>query len=88
MWHAVRMARHHVKLSDQATAVIESQIASGRYKDISAAIQEAVWKSFVGVPDVFEEYNVTPEEVSGAARRSRREIEQDRKAGKLKPFTP
>ena len=82
------MAKHNVLISDAATAVVQSQVASGRFKDFSAAVQEAVWSTFVQGPNIFEEYGVTPAEIKRAVERSRREIERARKAGKLVPFKP
>ena len=59
---------------------------SGRYKDFSAAIQDAVWNFFIGPPSPYKEYGVTPEEVEAAYQKVCREIDQERKAGKLKPW--
>lgn len=81
------MARHHVLISDPASAVIETQIRFGRFKDFSAAVQEAVWNYFMGPPSPFDEYGVTPEEVERSARSDFEAIRRDRKRGKLKPFS-
>jgi len=46
--------------------MIETQIACGRFKDFSAAIQEAAWNYFFGTASPYQEYGVTPEEVERA----------------------
>jgi hypothetical protein len=58
------MRRRHVSLSPVVDRAIESQVELGRYKDFSAAIQDAVWNYFIGPDSPFEEYGVTPEEVA------------------------
>jgi len=68
--------------------MVQSQVKSGRYKDFSAALQEAAWNFFYGLPSPFEEYGVTPKEVEKAAQRDLAAIRKDRKAGKLKPWKP
>jgi len=65
---------------------VKTQVKSGRYKDFSAAVQDALWNYFLGSPSPFEQYNVTPEEVERAYQKTIREIDQERKAGKLKPW--
>ncbi|MDA1272852.1 MAG: transposase [Verrucomicrobia bacterium] len=60
------------------------QVESGRYKDISAALQDAAWHYFFGSPSLFEEYDVTPDQVERTAQRDLEQIRRDRKAGKLK----
>ena len=61
---------------------------SGRYKDFSAAIQDAAWHYFVGQSSAFEEYGVKAEEVDRAAARDLAAIQRDRKAGRLKAWKP
>jgi hypothetical protein len=78
------MNRHHVTLSEPVSKALRAQVKSGRYKDFSAAIQDAAWHYFIQQPSIFEEYGVTPEEVEAAAARELEEIRRDRKAGKLK----
>jgi hypothetical protein len=68
--------------------MVKAQVKSGRYKDFSAALQDAAWNYFFGLPNPFEEYDVTPEEVERAAQRDLAAIRRDRKAGKLKPWQP
>ena len=80
------MNRHHVTLSKPLSETIRAQISSGRFKDFSAALQEAAWNYFVGPPSPFEEYKVTPEEVEASAQTDLAEIGRLRRAGKLKPI--
>ena len=68
--------------------MVKAQVKSGRYKDFSAALQDAAWNFFYGLPSPFEEYGVTPEEVERAAQRDLAAIRRDRKAGKLKRWKP
>ena len=82
------MRRHSVTLSDPLSEMVRSQVKSGRYKDFSAALQDAAWNFFYGLPSPFEEYGVTPEEVEQAAERDLASIRKDRKAGKLKRWKP
>jgi hypothetical protein len=63
-------------------------VKSGRYKDFSAAIQDAAWHYFVRQPSVFEEYGVKSKEVDRAAARDLAAIRRDRKAGRLKARKP
>jgi len=78
--------RHNVSLSEPVSETVKTQVKSGRYKDFSAAVQDALWNYFLGSPSPFEQYNVTPEEVERAYQKTIREIDQERKAGKLKPW--
>ncbi len=80
------MKRHNVSLSEPVSETVKTQVKSGRYKDFSAAVQDALWNYFLGSPSPFEQYNVTPEEVERAYQKTVREIDQERKAGKLKPW--
>ena len=82
------MAKHNVVLSDQVSEAVFVQVKSGRYKDFSAALQDAAWNYFFGPPSPFEEYDVTPEQVERAAQRDLERIRKDRKAGKLKRWKP
>jgi hypothetical protein len=66
--------------------MVRSQVKTGRYKDFSAAVQDAIWNFFFGSPSPFEEYGVTPEQVERSYQRTIREIDHERKAGKLKPW--
>ncbi len=82
------MRRHNVTLSEPVSEVVQAQVKSGRYKDFSAAIQDATWHFFIGAPSPFEEYGVTPEQVDRAYQKTIRAIDRERKAGKLKPWKP
>ena len=78
--------KREIVLSEPVAHVIESQVASGRYADFSAAIQDAAWNFFVGLPSPFEEYQVTPEEVARSAMKDRARIARARKQGTLKTW--
>jgi hypothetical protein len=80
------MRRHNVTLSEPVSEVVQAQVKNGRYKDFSAAVQDALWSHFIGSPSPFKEYGATPEEVERSYQRTIREIDQERKAGKLKPW--
>jgi hypothetical protein len=80
--------RHNITLSEPVSEVVQAQVKSGRYKDFSAAIQDATWKFFIGAPSPFEEYDVTSEQVDRAYQNTVREIDRERKAGRLKPWRP
>jgi len=82
------MRRHSVTLTEPVSEMVEAQIKSGRYKDVSAALQDAAWNFFFGSPEPFKEYDVSPAEVERAAQRELAAIRKDRKAGKLKPWKP
>ncbi len=82
------MNRHNITLSDSVSEMVKSQVKSGRYKDFSAAVQDAAYNYFFGLPNPFEEYGVSPEEVERAAQRDLAAIRRERKAGKLKPWKP
>ena len=82
------MRKHNVSLSAPLSAAIGTQIASGRFKDFSAAIQEAAWNYFIGPPSPFEEYELTPQEVAASADKDLAAIRRLSAAGKLKPFAP
>jgi hypothetical protein len=68
--------------------MVQAQVRHGRYKDFSAALQDAAWNYFIGPPSPYEEYGVTNEEVEKAAGRDLESIRKDRKAGRLKPWKP
>ena len=80
------MRRHNVTISEPVSEVVQAQVKSGRYKDFSAAIQDATWNFFIGAPNPFKEYDVTPEEVDRAYKKTVQEIDRERKAGKLRPW--
>ena len=80
------MNRHNITLTEPVSEIVKAQVKSGRYKDFSAAVQDAAWNYFLGSPSPFEEYGVTPEEVERSYRKAMAEIERERKAGKLKPW--
>jgi hypothetical protein len=82
------MHRHHITLSAPVSKALRAQVKSGRYKDFSAAIQDAAWHYFVGQSSVFGEYGVKAEEVERAAARDLAGIRRDRKAGRLKAWKP
>jgi len=82
------MRSHHVTLSEPLSRIVDTQVKNGRFKDFSAAVQEAVWNFFVGAASPFEEYKVTPEEVESSAERDLASIKKDRKAGRLKAWKP
>ena len=87
-WHNLPMRRRHVSLSNVIDRTIESQVKLGRYKDFSAAIQDAAWNYFVGPDSPFEEYGVTPEEVERAHAKVLAGIKRERRKGILKPWRP
>ena len=82
------MQRRHVSLSPVVDRAIESQVKLGRYKDFSAAVQDAVWNYFIGSGSPFEEYGVKPEQVERAHAKVLAEIKRERRTGKLKPWQP
>ncbi len=82
------MVRHHIALSEPVSKALRAQVKNGRYKDFSAAVQDAAWHYFVVQLPVFEEYGVRPEEVERAAARDLDEIRRDRQAGRLKAWKP
>jgi Arc/MetJ-type ribon-helix-helix transcriptional regulator len=54
------MSNRTITLSEPLARVVATQVKSGRFKDTSAAVQEAVWSFFVGANSPFKEYGVTP----------------------------
>ena len=82
------MNRHNITLSETVSEMVKTQVRSGRYKDFSAALQDAAWNYFIGPPSPFGEYGVTSAQVERAARRDLAAIRKDRKAGRLKPWKP
>jgi hypothetical protein len=82
------MSKRHIVLTDTVSQVVETQVASGRYADFSAAIQDAAWHFFVGSPSPYDEYGVTPEEVERSGQKDLERIRRARKAGALKPSHP
>ena len=77
-----------ITLSEPACSLVEAVVASGRYPDFSAAVQDAVWRQFMGERAVFDEYGVTPAEVERATQNELAAIRKDRRAGKLKAWKP
>jgi len=73
----------HISLADPVAEAIAAQISSGRYKDLSAALNDAAWHYYIGLGSPFAEYGVTPEEVARSATKELAAIRADRKAGKL-----
>ena len=84
MAYTAQVNRHNITLSEPVSEIVKTQVKSGRYKDFSAAMQDAAWNFFLGAPSPFEEYGVTPEQVERSYRKTMAEIERERKAGKLK----
>ena len=82
------MRRHNITLSEPVSEMVRAQVKTGRYKDFSAALQDAAWNFFFGPPSPCEEYGVTPKQVERAAQRELTAIREDRKAGRLKPWKP
>jgi hypothetical protein len=82
------MRRRHVSISDVIDRTIESQVKLGRYKDFSAAIQDAAWNYFVGPDSPFKEYGVTPGEVERAHAKVLAGVKRERRKGTLKPWRP
>ena len=80
--------RHNLTLSQQVSEIVQAQVKNGRYKDFSAALQDAAWNFFVGPPSPFDEYGVTLEEAERTAQRDLAAIRKDRKSGKLKVWKP
>lgn len=77
------MIAKHISLADPVAAAIAAQISTGRYKDVSAALNDAAWNHFIGAGSPFADYGVTPEEVERSAAKDLAAIRLDRKAGKL-----
>ena len=86
MAYCVAMKSKHVTLTDPVAEIIQAEIMAGRYKDVSAALNDAAWHHFIGVPSPFTEYGVTPEQVEASAKKDLEAIKADRKAGKLIPL--
>jgi hypothetical protein len=82
------MRRRHVSLSPVIDRAIESQVKLGRYKDFSAAMQDAAWNYFIWPASPFEEYGVTPKQVESAHAKVLAKIKGERRAGKLRPWRP
>lgn len=81
-YHGAMIAKH-ITLTDPVAEIIRAEISAGRYKDVSAALNDAAWHHFIGVPSPFTEYGVTPEQVEASAAAELEAIKQDRQAGKL-----
>ena len=82
------MRRKHISLSLVVDKTIQAQVELGRYKDYSAAIQDAAWNFFIGAGSPFDEYGVTPKAVEASYQKTIRQIDAEKKSGKLKPWTP
>ena len=82
------MRRHNITLSEPVSEMVRAQVKNGRYKDFSAALQDAAWNFFFGPASPFEEYGVSPQEVERSAQRDLAAIRKDRKAGRLSPWKP
>ena len=82
------MKRHNITLSEPVSEMVKAQIATGRYKDFSGAIQDAAWNFFFGPPSPFAEYGVTAEQVERTAQRDLAAIRKDRAARKLTAWKP
>ena len=78
------MRRHNITLSEPLSDKIKAQVKKGRFKDFSAALQEAAWRYFGET--IYNEYGVTPAEVERAYERTLKEIDKASKAGQLKPW--
>lgn len=86
-WRIVAlMVAKHITITDAVAEVIAAEIQSGRYKDVSAALNDAAWHHFVGSPSPFTEYGVTAAQVEKSAAKDLAEIKADRRAGKLIPL--
>lgn len=80
------MKSHHITLSEPVSEMIEAQVSTGRFKDFSAALQEAAWNYFFGSQSPFDDYGVTPRQVDAAHKKCAEETQKLRKAGKLKEW--
>ncbi len=80
------MRRHNITLSEPLSDKIKAHVKKGRFKDFSAALQEAAWKYFCEDASIFNEYGVTAQEVDRAYDRTLKEIDRASKAGHLKPW--
>lgn len=83
MAYCVGMTAKHITITDPVAEIIQAEIQAGRYKDVSAALNDAAWHHFIGVPSPFAEYGVTPEQVEASAEKDLSEIKSDRKNGRL-----
>jgi len=84
--YVAHVNRHNITLSEPVSEIVKAQVKNGRYKDFSAAVQDAAWNFFLGSPSPFAEYGVTPPEVERSYRKTMAEIARERKVGKLKPW--
>jgi hypothetical protein len=78
------MRRHNITLSEPVSEMVQAQVKLGRYKDFSAAVQDAAWNFFFGPPSPFEDYGVTAKQVERTAQRDLANIRKARKQGKLR----
>ncbi len=86
MAYCVLMVAKHITITDPVAELIQAEIQAGRYKDVSAALNDAAWHYFIGSPSPFSEYGVTAKEVEASAKKDIAAIQADRKAGKLIPL--
>jgi hypothetical protein len=77
------MIAKHITLTGPVADIVQAEISAGRYKDVSAALNDAAWHHFIGAPSPFTEYGVTPEEVERSVETDLKSIRRDRKNGKL-----
>jgi hypothetical protein len=77
------MIAKHVTITDPVAEVIEAEIQNGRYKDVSAALNDAAWHHFIGANSPFTEYGVTPAQVEKSAQADLKAIKRDREKGAL-----
>ena len=75
------MRRHNITLSEPLSDQIQTHVRKGRFKDFSAALQEAAWKYFCEPGSIFDEYGVTPQEVDRAYERTLKEIHRATRTG-------
>ena len=80
------MRRHNITLSEPVSDQIQAHVKKGRFKDFSAALQEAAWKYFCEPASIFDEYGVTPQEVDRAYDRTLKEIDRASRTGQLKAW--
>ena len=83
MAQCVHMTKKHITLADPVAEVIRAQISAGRYKDTSAALNDAAWHHFIGTSSPFQEYGVTTAQVERSARKDLEEIRTLRRRNKL-----
>jgi hypothetical protein len=80
------MIAKHITLTAPVAEIIKAEISGGRYKDVSAALNDAAWNYFIGSPSPFSEYGVTPEQVEKSYQSDVDAIKADKADGKLVPL--